>query len=172
MGAAKRDMPARLVPPRTRGAAKLLKSILKPIDVYRPGTYSTQVHKNRLTTLLLAFTVFAVQTSGVHVHAHKSSGAAEISKSNFVHLALATDHNGDQGKHHDRDTELSPPDNGILKKAGSDQDLVALPTLRHAPHAPLHLGDKLISAAGNFPELQTPDFTHPLLRAPPAFHSV
>jgi len=126
----------------------------------------------RIIKLLLALTVFTVQTSGLHVHSHKSTNAAHPPAATLVHLALVTDHTSDQNKHHDQDTELSVPENGLLKKTGGDKDLVALPTLRHASPAPLHLGNNLIAAACLFPELLTPAFTRPPLRAPPAFHLV
>jgi hypothetical protein len=130
------------------------------------------MRKRRLTYLLLALTVFAVQATGLHLHAHQSSGASASPHAKGVHLALTTDHAGDQGKHHDGDTELSPTDNGIIKKAGPDKDLVGLPFLRKAaPVLPAHRGNQ-IPAARTAIVGGEQAYTRPFLRAPPVPHPV
>lgn len=121
----------------------------------------------RLTSLLMACTIFAVQTSGVHVHALQSSDATHAHEATVVHLAQATDHAGDRSKHHDRGTEVSLPDQGILKKDGVDNDLVGLPAVRHAAPTPLLLRSHLTAAARNFPDRRAHAHTRPHLRAPP-----
>lgn len=130
------------------------------------------MRKRRLTKLLLALTVFAVQATGLHLHAHQSSDAGSSPHAEGVHLALATDHAGDQGSQHDRDTELSPPDNGIVKKAGADRDLVGLPALRNATPELLRHSDYLTAATCTGPGGSERAFSRPFLRAPPVVHSV
>ena len=106
------------------------------------------------------------------MHAHDHTGPHDSSEPERVHLAVTTDHSGDQGKHHDQDVEVSVSEIGILKKSGVDEDFLGL---IHPEFAPLihcsQSGQPLAILRTVTPYKPLP-FRQPLLRAPPANHSV
>jgi hypothetical protein len=143
---------------------------LRPIDAQPIRDYIAPMRKSRLANIFLTCSIFFLQASGLHVHAHQHAGPHGLPEPAAVHLALATDHTGDQSKHHDRDAEISLPDNLIVKKAGVDKDLTGpLPAGNALPSQSERSRLSLAYAPASHPE-NPPPFTRPLLRAPPANH--
>ena len=127
---------------------------------------------HRLINVYLACAIFTVQGTGLHVHGHQHAGQHESGEAENIHLALATDHSGDQGRHHDQDVELSAPGNGIIKKAGADKDLLGSVLLRYSLPVFFVRSCQTLSTTCQSIQNQSSPFIRPPLRAPPVIHSV
>jgi hypothetical protein len=127
------------------------------------------MRKRARISLLLSLSLFVLQATGLHLHAHQAAGRADAL---VVHVALATDHAGKGQQGHDESVELSLPDTGLLKKADSGDDLpdcgVAVDTYAFA----IHLPRCEVMLESREATLSPVLFERPHLRAPPTTHAI